>query len=273
MRGTPRAAALVAAGTLAVAVAAAAAAPLQIGPVTNGSPRASAWHVVALGDSGASGRGDPTRQAWSGRYARLLTLGLHHKVLLTNLASEGLTSSQLLRNLRTDPNVRGVVANADILLFGSTAGSHLNAADGMLAAGACKGTACYASQLRLWAKDFEQIVAASVKLRDSKKTVLLGVTDPNVVPGAQGVVPPFATVALGLFQARTIKRTVCATVSRDGGKCVDVLAAFNGPSGTEDAYKKGLMNKIECCYASGKGQQLIAELLYRAGLNQVTTLP
>jgi len=270
VRGTLQAAALVAAGTMAVA---AAAAPLRIGPVTYGSPKARAFHVVALGDSGASGRGDPTRQAWSGRYARLLTQRVHHKVLSTNLASEGLTSGQLLRDLHTDRNVRGVVANADILLFGSTAGSHLNTADAMLAAGACKGTACYAGQLRLWAKDFEQIVAASVALRGSKKTVLLGVTDPNVVPGAQGVVPPVATVALGLFQARTINRTVCTTLRSHGGKCVDVLTAFNGPSGAEDAYKRGLMNKIECCYASGKGQQLIAELLYRAGLNEVTALP
>jgi hypothetical protein len=31
-------------------------------------------------------------------------------------------------------------------------------------------------------------------------------------------------------------------------------------------YKSGLLNKVDCCYASGKGQQLIAELLLKAGL-------
>jgi len=224
-----------------------------------------AWHVVALGDSGASGPGDPTRQAWAGRYAKLLGQHLHRKVVLTNLAREGLASSELLKELRTDPNVRSTVASADILLFGSTAGSHLNTADSLLEAGSCKGTPCYADQLHSWAKDFQQIVATSAKLRGARKTVLLGVTDANVVPGAEDVVPPFATVALGLFEAHTINKTVCASVKSHGGRCIDVLTAFNGTSGREDAYKKGLMNKIECCYASGKGQQLIAELLYRAG--------
>ena len=230
------------------------------------SPAGAAWHVVVLGDSGASGRGDPMRLAWGGRYARLLRQRLHHRVVFTNLAHEGLGSFLLLQQLRTDPAVRTAVANADILLFGSTTGSPLNTADSNLEAGACKGTACYASQLRPWAKDFEQIVATSVRLRGSKKTVLLGVTDPNVVPGAKDVLPSFATVSLGLFQARTIDRTVCATLHRHGGRCIDVLTRFNGRSGTEDAYKKGLMNKIECCYASGKGQQLIAQLLFDTGL-------
>jgi hypothetical protein len=36
--------------------------------------------------------------------------------------------------------------------------------------------------------------------------------------------------------------------------------------GTRDAFKSGLMNKVECRYPSGKGQQLIAEMLLKAGL-------
>ena len=50
------------------------------------------------------------------------------------------------------------------------------------------------------------------------------------------------------------------------GRCVDLLRAFNGPGGNENAYKKGLMNHEDCCYASAEGQQLIAELLLRTGL-------
>jgi hypothetical protein len=45
-----------------------------------------------------------------------------------------------------------------------------------------------------------------------------------------------------------------------------VLRAFNGPDGTENAYRKGLMNHVDCCYPSGKGQQLIAQLLFKTGL-------
>lgn len=225
-----------------------------------------AWNVVVLGDSGASGNGDPTRLAWGGRYAGLLRQRLHHRVVLTNLAAEGKSSSALLAELRSFPPTRAAVKKADIILFGSTAGANLNLADANSAAGKCKGQACYAAQLRLWARDFEQIVTTAASLRGKKATVLRGVTDANVVPGAQDVIPPSATVEGGLYQAKTINAAICASLKKHRGKCIDVLSAFNGASGTEDAYAKGLMNKVECCYASGKGQQLIAQLVIRTGL-------
>jgi hypothetical protein len=53
------------------------------------------------------------------------------------------------------------------------------------------------------------------------------------------------------------------------GRCIDVLTAFNGASGTENAYAKGLMNKVECCYPSAKGQQLMAKLLLETGVRRV----
>jgi hypothetical protein len=46
-------------------------------------------------------------------------------------------------------------------------------------------------------------------------------------------------------------------MNRHAGRCIDVFRAFNGPSGTENAYKKELMNKVDCCYPSARGQQLI----------------
>jgi len=45
------------------------------------------------------------------------------------------------------------------------------------------------------------------------------------------------------------------------------VTAFNGPRGDGDAYAKGLMTKDPCCYPSGKGQQLIAQLLIAEGLD------
>lgn len=233
------------------------------------SAAAPVWHVVVLGDSGASGSGDPTALAWGGRYGRLLRQKLGFNVVVTNLAREGLSSTALLAELRTSSATRAAVRNAQIILFGSTAGANLNAADSRLQAKQCKGEACYASALRTWARDYSRIVATTAALRGQKKTVLRGVTEPNVVPGAQGVIPPFATVALGLYQAKLIRQAVCATMRTHGGRCVDVLAAFNGSSGTENAYKTGLMNKVDCCYPSGKGQELIARLLLRTGLAPV----
>ena len=239
---------------------------LGVGVSAGSGAQQPAWNVVVLGDSGASGNGDQTRLAWGGRYAGLLRQRLHHRVVLTNLAAEGKSSSALLAELRSFPTTRAAVKKADVILFGSTAGANLNLADANAAAGKCQGQACYAAQLRLWARDFEQIVATAASLRGKKATVLRGVTDANVVPGAQDVIPPSATVEGGLDQAKTINAAICASLKKHRGKCIDVLSAFNGASGTEDAYAKGLMNKVECCYASGKGQQLIAELLIRTGL-------
>lgn len=55
-------------------------------------------------------------------------------------------------------------------------------------------------------------------------------------------------------------------MKRHGGRCIDLLTAFNGTNGTNDAYKSGLMNKVDCCYPSGKGQQLVAQILLKTGL-------
>jgi hypothetical protein len=55
-------------------------------------------------------------------------------------------------------------------------------------------------------------------------------------------------------------------MTRHGGRCLDVLRAFNGASGAENAYKKGLLNHADCCYPSAKGQQLIAQLLFETGI-------
>src|SRR4051812_16593676 len=66
-------------------------------------------HVVALGDSDASGNGDPTGQGWVGRYGRLLGDRLGVKVVLTNLAQEGQTSAELLSSVRSDTHPRGLL--------------------------------------------------------------------------------------------------------------------------------------------------------------------
>jgi hypothetical protein len=45
---------------------------------------------------------------------------------------------------------------------------------------------------------------------------------------------------------------VCGAVRKHGGDCIDVVRAFNGSSGTGDAYKAGLMTKDPCCYPARK---------------------
>jgi lysophospholipase L1-like esterase len=217
--------------------------------------------VVALGDSSATGEGDTAGAGWVERYGRLLRHRMHANVNVTNLAENGKTSDQLLSEVRSDPLTRRHIGRAQIILFG-IGGADLNAGDENLAAGRCRGLACYAPVLERFGQNFEATAAAVRKLRGSRPTVLRAITPPNALPGAEDVVPPFVTPAISLYQARAEKQAICRAMTQYEGRCVDLLRAFNGASGTE----KGLMNHDDCCYPSAEGQQLIAELVVRTGL-------
>jgi len=233
------------------------------------SPRgvtgAAPLRIVALGDSDATGEGDPMRLGWVGRYARLLRARLGLQVTVTNLARNGQTSSQLVADVRSDPTTRRAVKKAQIVLFG-TGGADLNAGDARIEAGKCKAEGCWAGDLRAFGRNLDTTVALVRKLRGSNATVMRAITLPNVVPGAEDVVPPFATRSIGVYQTKTLRQLICAAMAKHRGRCVDVLRAFNGPAGTQNAYKKGLLDKVHCCYPNAKGQQLMAELVFKTGL-------
>ncbi len=223
------------------------------------------WQVVALGDSDTTGSGDPSGVGWVGNYGRLLEQKIGVPVQVQNLAVEGKTSDELLSDLGSDETTQTAVANAEVVLIG-IGGADLNTGDSNLQAGACKGKACYVPVLHAFGQNFDAIVARVRELRGAAPTIIRAITLPNALPGAESVIPSFVTPEISLYQAATETEIICATMEKYGGRCVDVLHAFNGGSGTEDAYKTGLMNLQDCCYASSKGQRLIAELLIRTGL-------
>lgn len=140
------------------------------------------WSIVALGDSDTTGEGDQTRLGWVGRYARLLEQKLGLKVVVTNLAANGKTSSVLLSEMRSDSNVRAAVKKAQIVLVG-VGGADLNAGDQRLQAGACKGEACYTADLRAFGRNLDLTAALVRNLRSPKQAVLRAITLPNVIPG------------------------------------------------------------------------------------------
>lgn len=224
--------------------------------------------IVALGDSDTAGNGDPTGIGWVGRYAKLLRKKLGVRISVANLAQDGKTSRVLLSDLRNDGGTRSKVRNASIVLLG-IGGADLNAGDARHDAGQCTGKDCYTADLAKFGRNFARASALIATLRGHKKTLLRAITLPNAIPGAQDVVPPSLTVDIGLYQAETLRQKICAAMKAHRGRCIDVLTAFNGASGTEDAYAKGLMNHAECCYASAKGQQLIATLLLNTGSKRV----
>ena len=223
------------------------------------------WNVVALGDSDATGEGDATGLGWVGRYARLLRQELGLRVVVTNLAVGGKTSGELLSELRSDAATRAAVRKAQVVLVG-TGGADLGAGDERLDAGTCKGAACYAADLQAFGRNLDAAAAVVRKLRGVDQAVLRAITLPNVVPGAKGVVPAFITETISVYQNRNLKRFICSAMAKNGGRCVDAFRAFNGPDGTHNAYAKGWLTKNPCCYPSGKGQQVMAGLVFESGL-------
>jgi lysophospholipase L1-like esterase len=245
--------------------------PPAAASATRADTAAAGLPVVALGDSETTGAGDPTGVGWVGRYARLLRTKLKLRADVTNLAAEGKTSAELLSEVRSDPTTRKALAKAQVVLLG-IGGADYNAADDAYAAGRCRAEACYAPVLNSFARNFDATVAAIRKLRGSNTTVLRSITQPNVLIGAEDVIPTFlkpVATRIGTYQARTANRSICEVMAKYEGRCIDVLEAFNGPDGTENAYEKGLLNHDDCCYPNAKGQQLMAELLFQTGLAPV----
>lgn len=72
------------------------------------------WNYVALGDSLAAGTG-ASYEGYVDRYAAYLEDDTGVRVSVTNLGQNGLTSSELLFALRSDPSWRRAVGEADIL--------------------------------------------------------------------------------------------------------------------------------------------------------------
>jgi lysophospholipase L1-like esterase len=236
----------------------------QTSAVPASSPSAHAVRIVALGDSDATGEGDSTGQGWVGRYAALVRQETGSPVHVTNLAVGGKTSDVLLTEVRSDPATRQALRGAQAVLLG-IGGADLNWGDDRLQAGQCQGRACYTPLLRQFRRNFDATLAA-VRQLAGRSTLIRAISGPNGYPGAGNAFPPFATPGVALYQVVTERTIVCGAVRKYGGDCIDVVRAFNGSSGTGDAYQAGLMTKDPCCYPSAKGQHRMAQLLYRLGL-------
>jgi hypothetical protein len=85
-----------------------------------------------------------------------------------------------------------------------------------------------------------------------RSALIRAISLPNGYPGAGNAFPPFATPGVALYQAVTERTIVCGAARKHGGDCINVVRAFNGSSGTGDAYQAGLMTKDPCCYPSAK---------------------
>jgi lysophospholipase L1-like esterase len=224
--------------------------------------------LVALGDSDATGHGDETGSGWVNRYAGLVEAALNRPVTVHQYARDGTDSADLRSSLESDEELRAAIAEADIVVIG-TGGGDLNAGDDHFAKGQCQKAECYQGVIAELGANLDASAATIAKLRDGAPTVLRAITLANALTGAEAMIPPFfrgVATEVGAYQALTLREAICRAMTDHGGECIDTVTAFNGADGTENAYEKGLMNKADCCYPSGDGQQLIAELLVETGL-------
>lgn len=232
-------------------------------PAADNSAQGRAVSVVAVGDSDATGIGDPSSRGWVGRYGDLLKAKLGTVVTVENRAMEGETSDQLRSDIANDPALRQALAGADVVLIG-VGGADLNAGDDALSTSGCRGRDCYVKILRRFDANISAI--ASEVRQVTPHALMRAMSLPNAFPGAGSAIPPFITADISRYEVTTERGSVCQAMRSNGGRCVDIVTAFNGPRGDGDAYAKGLMTKDPCCYPSAKGQQLIAQLLIAKGL-------
>jgi hypothetical protein len=76
------------------------------------------------------------------------------------------------------------------------------------------GVACYAADLRVFGRNLDATAALVRKLRNSKQAVLRTITLPNVIPGAEDVVPSFITPEIGVYQNKTLKQYICSAMAK-----------------------------------------------------------
>jgi hypothetical protein len=198
----------------------------------------------------------------------LVQTGTGRTIAASNLAEGGKTSAALLTEVRSDARVRAAIAAADIVVLG-IGGGDLNEGDAVLQAGGCNGKACYEGTIAAFTTNIAAIAAEIAKLRTGKPTVLRAITLPNVLPGAEDVIPSFlvpVAAEVGPYEALGLRDATCGAMTTNGGQCIDAVTAFNGPRADMDASKSGLLNHVDCCYPSEKGQALMAQLLYATGL-------
>jgi lysophospholipase L1-like esterase len=192
---------------------------------------------------------------------------LHDKlaspVTVNNEAVEGKTSDQLRSELSNDASLRQSIATAKVILIG-IGGADLNAGDDALAASRCKGRACYTKVLHAFATNINAIAAEVHHLAPG--ALLRAMSLPNAYPGAGSAIPAFITADVSRYEVVAVRAAVCNAMRSNGGRCVDVVTAFNGKSADSDAYASGLMTKDPCCYPSAKGQEAIARLLIASGV-------
>lgn len=231
------------------------------------SPAQSPWHIVALGDSVATGGPcgcTPFPQLYGGDLAR--DRGVRTQTV--NLGVNGQTSGDLLATM-SDPGSAAsrAVRGADVVLVTIGANDFLDQHD-KVTTGQCLGgrdTACVADDLGAMVRNVTAIVGRIHQLRGGRPTAVLVTGYWNVFEDGQ--VARRAFPDLGVRATQRLTRLANAGIRKAadaaGGTYVDLYAPFNGPEARGDTT---YLLASDGDHPNAAGQALIARRLVAAGL-------
>jgi lysophospholipase L1-like esterase len=164
------------------------------------------WDYVALGDSLAAGVG--ARRGYVPRYAEHLQSETGARLRVINLGVSGQTSTQLLRSIRNDPEMRKALGGAEVVTL-NIGLNDLGQARSSYESGICGGSqneACLGEVVDRVARNWDAIVNEILSLRSTENTIIrtvgLGYT-----PRAEGV--------FGAYLGRVTRHIASATDEGD----------------------------------------------------------
>jgi hypothetical protein len=198
------------------------------------------------------------------RYAAHLERDLGVKVKIHDWARGELGSSYLLEDLRTDPELRRDIGEAEVVIFAMWPTVFENPANtySFGSPGACGGTDnqdCLREALKVYKEDTDAIFAELVSLR-SPSDALIRTMDFHL-----NVKELKATGAFEVINTywQDANEYVIQVAGEHHIPVARVYAAFMGPNGDEDPMDKGYV--FDGIHPTEKGADLMAELFRELG--------
>ena len=222
---------------------------------TEAASHAPELRLVVIGDSTAAATLCECAR-FPDLYGQLAAQALGQPVRVQNLAVIRTTSSDLLDALEANPSLRTAIQEADIITI--TIGiNDINPC------GAETDRACYESAIAGLQTNLEALLAEIDTLQGDHPHTLRATAYYNFKignPAAAQLGPSFQ--AFYAEQLASLNGAICEAVAAHDGLCVDLLPAFNGPAGDQDAASLLVDDHI---HPSREGHQVIAQAIDASG--------
>jgi hypothetical protein len=199
------------------------------------------------------------------RYAALLERDLGVKIEIHDWARIEVGSSHLLEDLRTDPELRRDIGEAEVVIFNIGLTALLDPANTYLfgSPGTCGGTDnqdCFREALKVYKADTDAIIAEIVALRSPSEALI------RMMDTHEFMIKDWK--AAGVFDVintykQDANKHVIQVASEHHIPVARVYAAFRGSNGDEDPMDKGYV--YDYLHPTEEGADLMAKLLRELG--------